>query len=90
MTSLKRLRELDEQASEAPWARPTPFTIEDAELIAEMRNMLPALLDIAEAAKKMDDAWDRFCDDDLDDFDGAALAIGELRASLSRLEATDD
>lgn len=80
MTTLDRLRELEQAATPGPWnasmdthpahvARLGQWEVygrryvsgvvaRDAALIAEARNALPALLDIAEAARAVMEEWD--------------------------------
>jgi hypothetical protein len=99
MADVKRLRELEAVATRGPWrtdhARNVdpeqivavgPCCVYDMALIPAMRNVLPALLDVVEAAKAWktaDDAWAQGADVI------PAFALDGLRAALDRLEHSD-
>lgn len=48
---IARLRALEASATPGPWNIATSFTETDDRLMEEMRNALPKLLDVVEAAK---------------------------------------
>jgi hypothetical protein len=61
---LERLRELDQQADPAPWERNADslhiLDPADARLTSVARNLLPLLLDVAEAAGNYRDRLDHY------------------------------
>jgi hypothetical protein len=81
----RRLRELEAAATPAPWLT-APFTTTpnnmsdiDAQLIAEMRNTLPKLLAVVEAAKKLSQEYDKA-------FDLSDIGFVDLKDALAALE----
>ena len=94
MTTITELRQLHQQATPRPWKATTACDVIQAEkggllaesygeantvLIAAMRNALPALLDIAEAAKTIGDLTNVV-------FEIQDEHMSTLRQALARLE----